>query len=218
MPSRSMLLKLCEELDLALRERNRLFLASGFAPIYPETPLEHPSLSLARSAMETVLTGLEPNPALVIDRHWTLISSNRAVPPLLKGVACWLLEPPLNVLRVSLHPEGLAPRIVNFRDWREHLLARLRRQANLSADPVLVELMQEVVKYPQAKQDQSEPTNSNSAVVPFSLAVENGVLRFMSTTMLFGLPLDITLSEMAVECFFPADLETKENLRKGFDT
>ena len=184
MPSRRMLLRLCEELDLTLRERNRLFLASGYAPIYPERPLNHPSLSLARSAMAAVLTGLEPNPALVIDRHCTLISSNRAVTPLLEGVAPWLLDPPVNVPRLSLHPEGLAPRIVNLPEWREHLVARLRRQANLSADPVLMALIEEVAKFPPDKEEQSTPTNTHAAVVPFRLAVGKGVFSFLSTTML----------------------------------
>jgi transcriptional regulator with XRE-family HTH domain len=213
-PSRNMLLRLCENLDLPLRERNRLFVAAGYAPVYPERPLEHPSLVSARDAMDKLLVGLEPNPALVIDSHWTLISSNRFVPPLLEGAASWLVQPPVNVIRLCLHPEGIAPRIVNLHEWRPHLLERLRRQIDASGDPVLLELRKEVRRYPEPTPEGRMSVEPDAAIVPLRLAFGDNVFSFLSTTMLFGTPLDITLSELAVECFFPTDTITAERLKE----
>jgi transcriptional regulator with XRE-family HTH domain len=213
-PSRNMLLRLCENLDLPLRERNRLFVAAGYAPVYPERPLEHPSLLSARDAMDKLLVGLEPNPALVIDSHWTLISSNRFVPPLLEGAASWLVQPPVNVIRLCLHPEGLAPRIVNLHEWRPHLLERLRRQIESSGDPILLELLKEVRRYPEPTPEGRMSVEPDAAIVPLRLAFGDNVFSFLSTTMLFGTPLDITLSELAIECFFPTDTITTEKLKE----
>jgi transcriptional regulator with XRE-family HTH domain len=213
-PSRNMLSRLCENLDLPLRERNRLFVAAGYAPVYPERPLEHPSLVSARDAMDKLLVGLEPNPALVIDSHWTLISSNRFVPPLLEGAASWLVQPPVNVIRLCLHPEGIAPRIVNLHEWRPHLLERLRRQIDASGDPVLLELRKEVRRYPEPTPEGRMSVEPDAAIVPLRLAFGDNVFSFLSTTMLFGTPLDITLSELAVECFFPTDTITAEKLKE----
>jgi transcriptional regulator with XRE-family HTH domain len=218
-PSREMLLHLATLLDVPLRERNSLLLAAGFAPMFKERPLSDPALHAAREAVEQVLKGHEPFPALAVDRHWTLLASNGSVAPLLTGVAARLLQPPLNVLRLSLHPEGLAPRIVNLAQWREHLFARLRRQIDASADPVLVELLKELSSYPgpaadtQAAVDLASSTAA-SIVVPFRLASEAGVLSFISTTTVFGTPVDITLSELALESFFPADDDTATVLRQ----
>src|SRR5215212_2567232 len=146
-PSREMVLRLSERLEVPLRERNRMLLAAGFAPAYPERDLDDPALSVARAAIDRVLAGHEPFPALAVDRHWTLAAANRVVPALLTGVAPELLRPPINVLRLSLHPDGLAAQIANYLEWRDHLLARLSRQVELTADPRLSDLLQELRGY-----------------------------------------------------------------------
>jgi transcriptional regulator with XRE-family HTH domain len=218
LPSRDMLLHLAEQLAIPLRERNILLIAAGYAPVFPERSLEDPALHVARKAVALVLAGHEPSPALAVDRHWTLIASNNAIPPLLAGVDAALLQPPVNVLRLSLHPAGLAPRIANLPEWRAHLLARLRRQIDLSADPVLVELMRELNGYPMPSSARSHPPVSDrdyaGVVVPFQLITEAGRLTFFSTTTIFGTPIDITLSELAIESFFPADALTAAAVRR----
>jgi hypothetical protein len=159
-----------------LRERNVLLIATGFAPAFSERSLEDPALHAARKAIDSVLTGHEPYPALAIDHHWTLITSNKAVPPLLAGVDSSLLSPPVNVLRLSLHPLGLAPRIANYAEWRSHLLARLRRQIDVTADPALAELMSELSSYPTPSGDRSSTAATDReyvrVVVPFQLVTE----------------------------------------------
>jgi hypothetical protein len=160
-----------------------------------------------------VLAGHEPNPALAVDRHWTLIASNAATRRLLAGTEPTLLRPPVNVLRLSLHPQGLAPRTANLGEWRDHLLARLRRQIDISGDPVLTRLLRELRDYPSP--DEPHGTHDATAVVvPFRLITDAGILAFFSTTTVFGTPIDITLSELAVEAFFPADQQTAETLRR----
>lgn len=216
-PSRDMVLHLAERLDIPLRERNVLLVAAGYAPVFSERPLGDPALHAARKAIDLVLAGHEPYPALAIDRHWTLVASNNAIPPLLAGVESALLQPPVNVLRLSLHPAGLAPRIANLPEWRSHLLARLRHQIDITADPVLVELMSELCDYPVPSADgPSTPAIDDreyaDVVVPFQLVTENGILAFFSTTTIFGTPVDITLSELALESFFPADAATAKIL------
>lgn len=217
-PSREMLLRLSEHLAVPLRDRNTLLLAAGYAPAYPERALDDPGLGAAREVIERVLAGHEPYPALAIDRHWNLAAANRAVPPLLAGVAPELLEPPVNVLRVSLHPEGLAPRIANLPDWREHLLTRLDHEAALSADATLEALLAELRGYPvpaaapRTARNQPPPGIAGVAV-PFQLKTDRGLLSFISTTMVFGTPVDVTLAELAIEAFFPADALTAEALR-----
>jgi transcriptional regulator with XRE-family HTH domain len=214
-PSRDMLIHLAEQLDIPLRERNVLLTAAGYAPIFPERPLESSALEAARKAIDLVLTGHEPYPALAIDRHWSLVASNRAIMPLLAGVDAQLLKPPINVLRLSLHPQGLAPRIANLPEWRAHLLARLRRETELTADPVLAELLKELSAYPFGAKVHRQPEIPayNIPVIPFQLATEGGILSFISTTTIFGTPVDITLSEIALESFFPADAATADALR-----
>ncbi|MFJ9533426.1 helix-turn-helix domain-containing protein [Herbaspirillum sp. NPDC101396] len=215
-PSREMLLRLAERLEIPLRERNALLMAGGFAPLFPERALDDPALQAARAAIEQILTGHEPFPALAIDRHWNLVSANRVIALLLTGVAPELLAAPVNVMRLSLHPQGLAPRIVNFPEWRRHMLDRLRQQIALSADLVLIDLMKELQGYPEppgAGAD-AHPASPYAAVaVPFQLATDRGTLSFFSTTTIFGTPVDITLSELAMECFFPANAETSAALR-----
>lgn len=220
LPSRAMVLHLAEQLDVPLRERNALLAAAGYAPLYRERPLDDPALQAARAAVELVLKAHEPNPALAVDRHWNLLSANRLVPLLTAGVAPGLLQPPVNVLRLSLHPQGLAPKIVNLAAWRAHLFERLRQQIAVSADPALAALLDELQAYPAAvaaPADEGrthEPIDPNAVAVPLQLRTAAGVLSFISTITVFGTPVDITLSELAVETFFPADASTAQALRR----
>jgi transcriptional regulator with XRE-family HTH domain len=216
LPSREMVLRLAEQLDVPLRERNALLVAAGYAPAFPERPLDDPALQSARKAVDLVLAGHEPYPALAIDRHWTLIASNNAVPSLLAGVDPSLLRPPVNALRLSLHPAGLAPRIANLAEWRSHLLARLRRQIEVTADTVLEELLNELSGYPAPGEGAENGGAGEFAgvAVPFRLVTEQGVLSFISATTIFGTPVDVTLSELALESFFPADAATANVLRR----
>jgi transcriptional regulator with XRE-family HTH domain len=217
-PSRAMVLHLAEQLEVPLRERNTLLAAAGYAPIYRERSLDDPALQAAREAVELVLRAHEPNPALAVDRHWNMISHNRPVLLLLHGVPPELLQPPLNVLRLSLHPQGLAPKIVNLTAWRTHLFERLRHQIAVSADPVLAALLEELQGYPAPPDTEPHDAIDVSAVaVPLQMRTEAGVLSFISTITVFGTPVDITLSELAVETFFPADAATAQALRHMSD-
>ncbi|MEW6736742.1 MAG: helix-turn-helix transcriptional regulator [Acidobacteriota bacterium] len=217
LPSREMILNLAEQLEIPLRERNVLLIAAGYAPVFPERPLADPALQAVRKAIDLVLAGHEPYPALAVDRHWTLVASNKAVPLLLEGVDTALLQPPVNVIRLSLHPAGLAPRIANLPQWRSHLVTRLRQQIDITADPFLVELVSEITGYPMP----DEATTNRFALageyagvaVPLQLVTSYGTLAFFSTTTIFGTPVDITLSELAIESFFPADSNSAATLR-----
>src|SRR6266851_2506006 len=209
-PSRDMILHLAEQLDIPLRDRNVLLVAAGFAPIYRERPLGDPALQEARKAVDVVLKGHEPYPALAVDRHCTLVAANRSVSQLLTGADPELLQPPINVLRLSLHPAGLAPRIVNLAQWRAHVLARLTRQVEVSADRVLADLLGELRDYPS----RAKARDTAGVAVPLRLTSASGVLSFFSTTTVFGTPLDITLSELAIEAFFPADAATADIMRR----
>src|SRR5215831_5949287 len=176
-PSREMLLHLAERLQIPLRERNTLLLAGGFAPVYSAKPLEDPSLGAAREAIDLVLAGHAPFPALAVDRHWTLVASNRAIPPLLAGASASLLKPPINVLRLTLHPEGLAPRILNLPEWRAHTFTRLRHQIGATADPVLGHLLKELSGYPVERESADEDGGRyGGAVVPLTLLTDHGIL------------------------------------------
>jgi len=210
-----MLLRLAEQLEIPLRERNGLLIAAGFAPVYAERLLDDPALLAAQEAVDLVLAGHEPYPAIAIDRHWTLIAFNNAIPRLLTSVDPEQLKPPVNVLRLSLHPDGLAPSIINLGQWRAHLLGRLRRQIEVSGDPVLADLLRELSGYPVEEEPRSSPYQVNSAVVvPLSLRLGETTLDLFSTTTIFGTPVDITLSELAIESFFPANAETAALLRR----
>jgi transcriptional regulator with XRE-family HTH domain len=216
-PSRDMVLRLAERLDIPLRERNLLVVAAGFAPVFPERALQDPALDAARKAIDLVLAGHEPYPALAVDRHWQLVAANTAVTRLMTGAEPSLLTPPVNVLRLSLHPKGIAPRIANYHEWRAHLIVRLRRQVDVTADPVLTALLTELAAFsapPSAKPARPLRNGDQSVVVPLQLATDAGVLSLLSTTTVFGTPLDITLSELALESFFPADAATAEALRR----
>jgi transcriptional regulator with XRE-family HTH domain len=226
LPSRDMILHLAEQLDIPLRDRNALLAAAGFAPVFRERPLGDPALQSARSAVDLVLKGHEPYPALAVDRHWMLVAANRAVAPLLTAADPALLQPPVNVLRLSLHPAGLAPRIVNLAEWRAHVLARLRRQVDASADRVLADLLGELRGYPSRQGEHQGEHRADACkasdgaagwagvVVPLKFASESGVLSFVSTTTVFGTPVEITLSELAIESFFPADAATADIMRR----
>jgi len=216
-PSREMLLLLAEHLEVPLRERNVLLTAAGFAPVFPQRALDDPALQPARKAIDLILAGHDPYPALAIDRHWNILASNAAVGRLLAGASPALLQPPINALRLTLHPDGLAPRIANLAEWRAHLLARLHRQVEITADPVLSALMSELSSYPRPRAaGPSRPAPDREyagVVVPFQLVAGGRTLAFISTTTVFGTPVDVTLSEIALETFFPANAETADALR-----
>jgi len=213
-PSREMVLHLAEELEVPLRERNNLLVAAGYAPIFRERNLQDPALRVARKAIDLVLEAQKPYPAFAIDRHWTIVASNRAIPELYVGISDVLLRRPVNALRLTLHPDGLAPRIANFDEWRAHVLGRLRRLIDLTADPALKDLLSELSNYPAPKASVSKaPARDReytSLIAPLNIVVNGSVLAFFSTTTIFGTPVDITLSEIAIESFFPADAATAE--------
>jgi transcriptional regulator with XRE-family HTH domain len=217
-PSREMVLRLAERMDIPLRERNTMLLAAGFAPVYPERDLDDPALRAARRAVDLVLDGHKPYPAHAVDRYWTLVASNHLARPLLAGVAPELLEPPINVLRLSLHPRGLAPQITNLGQWRAHILHRLRQQVESSADPMLDAFLTELAGYATPDDEGAdEPLRDlyeSGIVVPLRLRTAWGMLALFSTITIFGTPVDVTLSELAIEAFFPADEATGEILRR----
>jgi transcriptional regulator with XRE-family HTH domain len=214
-PSRDMLLHLSEQLEVPVRERNVLLVAAGYAPIFPERPLADPALAAARAAIDLVLARHRPYPAFALDRHWSIIASNAALPELYEGVAPDLLKPPVNAMRLSLHPQGLASRIVNLGEWRAHLLYRLRRQVELTADQALIALLREVSDYPAAAAKLAEARNvAHDIAVPFRIKTGTGILSFFSMTTVFGTPVDVMLSELALELFFPADEETATSVQR----
>ena len=217
-PSREMLLRLSERLNVPLRERNQMLMAAGFAPMFPERPLTDTSMAPARLAIEHVLAGHGPYPALAVDRHWTLVMHNAAVKPFLATVDPELLQGPVNVLRLSLHPKGLAPRIVNLAQWRSHLLSRLHQQIEASGDPVLAALLEELQAYPvpaapRTRLPASAEVDLGGVAVALQYESDHGVLSLISTTTVFGTPVDLTLAELALETFFPADAFTAQVLQ-----
>jgi hypothetical protein len=222
-PSSGLILRLSEELDVPLRERNVLLLAGGFAPAYPEHGLDAPPLSAVTEAMRQVINAHMPNPALAVDGHWELIDANDAVSLLTEGAAAELLEPPVNALRLSLHPDGMAPRILNLGQWRRHVLFRLRRQADRSGDPFLHELYEELSGYPgadggrgvggSARGEANGAGEAADVVLPMRLRAGDAELSFLSTTTVFGSPLDVTVAELAIESFYPADAATAAAMR-----
>lgn len=216
-PSREMVLRLAERLDIPLRERNTLLVAAGYAPMYRERALDDPALAAARAAVELVLKGHEPFPAIALDRYYNVVAMNRAVPLFLQDVtAPALLETPVNVLRISLHPDGLAPRIDNLLQWRAHLFERLRQQIQASADPQLVALLEELRAYPVPAGASSAALDGEhlGVVMPFRMRSPLGVLSFISTVTIFGTAHDVTLQELMIESFFPADDFTTQMLRQ----
>lgn len=214
-PSREMVLHLAEQLDIPLRDRNVMLMAAGFAPVFAERALDDPAMAPARRAVEVILAGHEPYPALVVDQRWNLVAANRMVAPLLEGVAPELLAPPVNVMRLSLHPNGLASRTVNAAEWRAHALERLRRQVELTAAPDLIALVTELKAYPAPPAPDRRPEDFGGVAIPFQVMMGDRMLSFLSTTTVFGTAVDITLAELTLETFFPADAGTAEALRQA---
>jgi transcriptional regulator with XRE-family HTH domain len=210
-PSRDMVLHLAEQLRIPTRERNVLLVAAGYAPVYVERSLSDPGLAPARSAIDAVLERQKPYPAFALDRHWNVVASNGALPILYEDCAAELLQPLVNSARLTLHPNGVAKRVENLAEWRAHVLHRLSQQVDLTADPTLLELLQEVQSYPAPRQ---QITPNNEVFLPFKLRTSAGLLSFFTTSMFFGTPIDITLTELTLECFFPADAETEQIVRR----
>jgi transcriptional regulator with XRE-family HTH domain len=213
-PSAEMVVQLAEHLEVPLRDRNALLLAAGYAPAYAQRDLDEPEMGPVREAIDRLLRGHEPYPAVVVDRHWGLVSANRAVPILIAGAAAHLIEPPVNVLRLSLHPEGMAPRIVNLGEWRAHLLDRLGRQAVVSGDPALFALHEELAAYPGGEPGHVPDLEAGAIAVPLRLRADGEELAFISTATTFGTATDVTVSELAIESFFPADERTAQALER----
>jgi transcriptional regulator with XRE-family HTH domain len=208
-PSAGMVLQLADRLEVPLRNRNQMLLAAGHAPVFEQHDLEDPEMAPVRQAIDLILDGHEPYPAVVIDRAWEMLGANQAVALLLAGVAEDLMAPPVNVMRLALHPEGMAPRILNLGEWRGHLLERLERQIALTGDPALTALRDEVAAYPGPDHTGgSEP----EIAVPLRLSTELGELSFISTVATFGTAVEVTASELSIESFFPADERTAEAL------
>jgi transcriptional regulator with XRE-family HTH domain len=208
-PTSEMILRLTEHLDVPLRDRNTLLLAGGYAPAYPEHRLDGPELAAVRGALRHVLAGHEPYPAVVVNRWWELVDQNAAVAVLTGQAAPDLLEPPVNVLRLSLHPAGLAPHIVNLGEWRAHLLTRLRRQVAATGDARLAELLGELRGYPGGEHGSPAPTD---VVVPLRYRAGDTELSLFSMTAVVGTPMDVTIEELVIESFYPADRATTEAL------
>ena len=215
-PSRELVLHLAEELEVPLRERNTLLLAAGYAPVYPETPLDAEVMEPARLALDSILAGHAPYPAIIVDGRWNLVTANESAFSLLaEDVADHLLEPPINALRASLHPDGLAPRIMNLASYSAHLLTRLNRQALLSGDPALTELHDELATFPGVALAASSAVEPADLLFsPMRLRSGDDELLLFSTMSTFGTALDVTLSELAVESFFPGDDATREVLHR----
>ena len=215
-PSREMILLLAENLEIPLRERNKILIVAGYAPQFSEKSFDDISLSAARVAIDLILKGHEPFPAMAVDRHWNMVAANKIVPLFLEGVAPELLVPPVNVLRLSLHPEGLAKQIVNLRQWRNHLLVRLKKQVEDTADFQLEKLFDELSGYKITGKKSEEVSDEQAGIiVPLKIETKFGTLVFISTITVFGTPVDVTVSEIALETFFPADDATREFFNKN---
>ena len=210
LPSREMVMRLAEELEIPLRERNALLLSAGFAPAFHESSLSE--LASAHGAIEQILEAHKPYPAFAVDRRWNIVLSNRAIPKLYVGVSSELLQPPVNAMRLTLHPFGLAPRIVNLAEWRHHAVMVLRQQVEARADSAVQALLTEIMGYPTPP-DSVATDGADGAhryATPLQIATEAGIVSFLNTTTVFGTPTDVTLSELALEMLFPADVETVE--------
>lgn len=211
-PSREMVLDLAEHLEIPLRERNLLLTAAGFAPAYWRRSLDAPEMEAVRKAIDQVLAGHEPYPALAVDRYWNILSMNEAAAMFAADIDLSVMGTPPNVYRISLHPDGLAPRVVNFPEFAHHLLHRLRHDAEVSADPDLAALLDEVESYPTVRELPRPTVDQQSVVVPVRLRHPQGELSMFTTIATFGTPVDVTVDELALETFFPADAETARRL------
>lgn len=216
-PSRDMIDRLCEELDVPLRERNDLYLAAGFAPAHPERPFA--DLGAVRGAVDAVLSGHEPHPAVAVDSRWDLLLANRAMSRFLQAIPDTLREPRLNMLRATLHPDGLSQQLANHTQWRSLTLRRVRRQYERTADPALLDLLRELEGYPPPSRPAEEvPGPESDLVAPMLLDTGFGRLRLVYAVTVFGSPRDVTLDEIAIETFFPADEHTRRVLRELAET
>lgn len=213
-PSREMVLMLAERLELPLRAQNQMLVAAGFAPRFSEKRFDDPDLAAQRTAVDLVLKGHAPNLALAIDAAWNLIAANDPAMKLLGGVAPKLFEGQPNVLRISLHPDGLAQRIVNIAEWRHHIFARLERQIEVTGDERLASLLEELRTYPAPPAPPPRGKVVAPVVTPLQLKTPLGVLSLFGTVTVFGTPQDVTLSEIMIESFFPADAESAALLAK----
>ena len=216
LPNRDLVLRLADQLEVPLRDCNALLIAAGCAPAFPVRPLDDPAMADTRATIELVLAGHEPNPGLAIDRHWVIVASNEVFWDMVAGVDPALLCPPVNWLRLALHPAGLAPRIANLRHWRAHMLTRLRRRFEATGDPELADLVEEIGDYPMppALIDGDAEHAAGHAAVPLRLMTVDGPLSFHGTTTVFGSAVDVTLAELTVEMFFPADPATATVMRR----
>jgi transcriptional regulator with XRE-family HTH domain len=213
--SRELVHHLAEHLDIPLRERNRLLLAGGFAPTYTETPIDAPEMTVVREALDLLMASHEPYPAIVLNRRFELVTGNQAIGILIEGVAAHLLQPPINSARVALHPEGLAQRVLNLPEYRAHILDSVQRSAVASGDPFLADLYEEISGYPDPDGHRyDESAEPPSVVLPVRLRSDDGDLAFFSILATFGTPRDVTVAELAIESFFPADRHTEAVLRK----
>lgn len=214
-PSRDMLLHLAEHLDVPLRERNTLLVAAGFAPVYAEHDLAAPELGAVRRALDRLLAAHEPYPAVVVNRWWDLVAGNARIGLLVEGVADHLLAPPVNVIRASLHPEGLAPRIRNLGEWRAHLLTRLQGQVERTGDARLATLLEEARGYPQRFGSDQALHGYDGIAVPLRVASSAGDLNLITTVATFGTALDVTVADLSIESFYPADEATRQRLQRA---
>jgi transcriptional regulator with XRE-family HTH domain len=217
-PGREMLLRILEQLEVPFREQNQLLLAAGHAPAFPERGLDDPDLAPVREALDLILAGHEPYPAIAVDRHWNLVAANSAMAVLTEGVDFdpALLEPPVNVLRLGLHPRGLAPLLVNLGEWRAHFHDRLERQAATTGDDHLAALLEEIAGYPgpQREGDPVSGRETGEMLGPLGLRAPDGSeLSFFGMFATFDTPFEVTASELAIELFFPADRATAETLK-----
>jgi transcriptional regulator with XRE-family HTH domain len=209
-PSPEMVLHLADQLDVPLRERNQLLLAAGYAPVFERRDLDDPQMAPVRRTLDLILDGHEPYPAAVVDRAWEMVAANRAIALLTEGVAPELLEPPVNVLRVALHPDGMAARIANLGEWRAHLLDRLGRQIALTGAADLESLMDELRTYPGEGPEHRGQGGQSEIAVPLRLRADEGELTFISMVATFGTAVEVTASELSIESFFPADEATAD--------
>jgi transcriptional regulator with XRE-family HTH domain len=209
-PSREMIARLAEYLEIPLRDQNTLMLAAGFAPAFQERSLA--ALEAAKTAIDAILAAHKPYPSFAVDRHWNIVASNSALPQLYEGCSPDLMRTPVNAVRLTLHPAGMAPKIVNYAAWRAHTLTVLRQQIDARADPVIQALFAEVSSYPAppGPEPSASPEASERFATPLRIATRFGVMSFLSTVTVFGTPNDVTLSELALEMLFPADEKTAE--------
>ncbi|WP_406054476.1 helix-turn-helix domain-containing protein [Kribbella sp. NBC_00889] len=210
-PSRDMIERICDELDVPLRERNRFYLAAGFAPIHPERSLA--DLGAAREAVQAVLTGMEPNPAVAVNVCWDLLAANQTALVLLGGIPDELAGLPVNMLRATLHPDGLASQVRNLGQWRTHVLRRVRRQLERTAADGLADLLVELESYGLPESTTTSARPGGDLVVPLQMATPYGDVAFLYAATVFGSPRDVTLDEIAIETFFPTDPATARILR-----